>query len=92
MTLVLNKSEMGHIYLTKREERGNGGFQSFMVHLQQHLDPDTGALQVSDLDIAKVQAMANHANGAGGFQGRLRKIFGRHFPSLFPGTMHDLFE
>lgn len=88
MTVKLSQAERDQIFRTLPEERRNGGFQSFMVKLQDRMGEE-GELELNSVDLATIQRYATYDNG--GYEGRLRKAFGRHLPKIFPGQTHDLF-
>jgi len=79
MKITLNHQEVCQIYRTKPEERSRGGFQSFMVSLQGRLKHNEIDLTGDDLE--KIERYSQYDNG--GYEGRLRKAFGRHLPHIF---------
>ena len=74
--VVLNADEITALDQQNPSTAGDGGFQRFIVGLQQKLRRGTSELILTDDD---QEAIAHHAFdiGQGGFQTRLVKIFGR---------------
>lgn len=91
MIVSLSPSERAHIFRTPREERSSGGFQSFMVKLQDRMNNRAdGALELEDTDVETIRKYLSYDNG--GYQARLREAFGRHLPQLFPGYRPSMFN
>ena len=81
MTIFLNFKEWNTLHRTKRADRSKGGFQSFMVKMQDRADYNTGALELNSHDVDTIRRYYNYDNG--GYESRLRKIFSRHLPFIF---------
>lgn len=79
MNIILDSVEQAQIFRTRPNERGRGGFQSFMVSLQGRIRQ--GQLVLTQEDLEKINRYAHYDNG--GYEGRLRKAFGRHLPDVF---------
>lgn len=60
-----------------REVNGIGGNQSLLRRLQARVDEETGDIDLDDHDLTQIHRNMEHNDGNGGFQGRLKKIFGR---------------
>lgn len=58
--------------------RGQGGFQTFFAELQNRIHKGTRKLPLYPPDIDRICRHGREPK-KGGFQGKLRKIFGRHF-------------
>ena len=56
---------------------GDGGLQRFFRDLQAAFDPEAGVVRLTDAEIGRLWRMMAYANGGGGFQGRLRRVFAR---------------
>jgi len=85
LTIFLNEKESAALYQTKSEQRDGGGFQALLVRFQERLDDETGQLELSREELAMIQRHFNFARG--GYQGRLKRIFGRHFPPSLPSRI-----
>jgi hypothetical protein len=58
--------------------RSDGGFQGFLVGLQNRTNRQTRELELSERDLERIyRYKANPRKG--GWQSRFNKIFGRHF-------------
>lgn len=62
--------------LIRQPVEGEGGFQGLMRDLQTRLRPD-GTIRLDGKMIRRIREGMSHADGAGGFQGRLRGAFAR---------------
>lgn len=73
----LSRSERKELFQVDRSQRDHGGFQRFLVGLQDRLSHQ-GVLELSETD---VDFILRHGRQAykGGFQARIRKIFEKHF-------------
>lgn len=74
---VLDQEEMDQINLPFP---GQGGAQSFFRNLQGILQED-GTICLTDSEVGRIYRYAR--DGQGGYQGRLRKAFGRHLMEPF---------
>lgn len=76
MTIRLNKAEVEELMKQDPAERNAGGFQGFLVSLQENLRANRGCLYLDETSLAKIRKYAfGYRNG--GWQNRLRKIFER---------------
>lgn len=72
----LNANEIEALFRQPTETKQDGGFQSLLIKLQTKTDMSTGKLQLTDDDLERIPRYAfDHKNG--GWQNRLRSIFGR---------------
>ena len=76
MTVRLNSDEIGELDRQHASTKGNGGWQSLLVTLQTKVDRTTGLLLLDDDDLERISKYA-FDYGQGGWEIRLRKIFGR---------------
>ncbi len=60
-----------------REVNGSGGNQSLLRQMQARVDEDTAEIDLDDGDLSRIRKNIEHNDGDGGFQSRLKKIFGR---------------
>ncbi|TAK16586.1 MAG: aspartyl-tRNA synthetase [Acidobacteria bacterium] len=78
----LNRDEREELFRQDPATRNDGGFQRFMVSLQQKYRPGTEEIRLEDDDIDDIRRHATKYLG-GGWEERLTKIFSRHLgPSL----------
>jgi len=75
MIITLLVSEIEELDKTLPEHRRHGGFQSYMVELQDRLNRDSREIDLAHKDLVKINRYASYTSG--GYQTRLRKIFGR---------------
>ena len=78
MTIVvfLNESEIAELDRQLPQTKSNGGWQSLIVTIAQAVDRRTGRLVLSGLLLDRIARYAfKYRNG--GWQSRLRRIFGR---------------
>jgi hypothetical protein len=62
---------------------GVGGAQSFFRLLWTKLDRDSGEIGLTDEEVGRIYRYARYARGDGGYEGRLRKAFGRSLAAPF---------
>jgi cellulose biosynthesis protein BcsQ/class 3 adenylate cyclase len=74
--ITLTQQERDFLLAQDPKTKGGGGFQAFLVGLQQRVDEKTGRLDLTLTDLERIARYAHDYKG-GGWQGRLRKIFGR---------------
>jgi hypothetical protein len=74
--ITLNPQERDFLFAQDPKSKAGGGFQAFLVGLQQKVDRETGRAELTISDREKIARYAHDYKG-GGWQGRLRKIFGR---------------
>ncbi len=72
----LNKEEYKELCRQDRETKKDGGFQGFMVGLQEKTNTATQTVKLTEKDLEKIPEMA-FDSGKGGWEDRLVKIFGR---------------
>ncbi|MBI4659920.1 MAG: aspartyl-tRNA synthetase [Verrucomicrobia bacterium] len=72
----LNQRERDCLFEQDPKTKGGGGFQAFLVGLQQKVEPSTGLMKLTISDRERIARYA-HDYRRGGWQGRLRKIFAR---------------
>lgn len=78
ISLPLNGSEFAAVQVQDPSSRGDGGFQSLMVTLQDLTDPETRTMTLPRHLVPRIRAYA-FDYGNGGWEDRLVEIFGRHF-------------
>lgn len=76
MKIVLNQSELTELRKQDPASKGDGGFQSLLVRLQEKVDVGTNSLSLTEADLNRIQKYASE-HGRGGWQSRLQAIFGR---------------
>lgn len=77
MDFVLNRSEMEALFRQAPSTKGDGGFQSLLVGLQESCDQTTGAIIVTMKQRMRIRMYA-FKYGNGGWETRLLDAFGRH--------------
>ena len=75
-TIRLTASERDALFRQRPDSRQAGGFQAFLVGLQQRMQPDSNELKLTVEDRERIARYAFDYRG-GGWQARLKKIFGR---------------
>jgi hypothetical protein len=80
----LSPAEYRELMRQDPDTSGEGGFQHFLVDLQHRINKQTRTLELTESDLDRIyKCLANPSKG--GWQGRITKIFGRHFPEALPG-------
>ncbi len=74
MIVTLDETELAVLL---RRISGTGGFQNLLRRLGTRVDRGTGQLRLSALDLERIPRYA-FDYGNGGWENRLRDIFGRH--------------
>ncbi len=74
--VVLTDGEKASLFKQNPASRSGGGFQAFLVRLQERVNPATNTLELGLSDRERIARYAHDYKG-GGWQGRLGKIFGR---------------
>ena len=74
MQITLIAIEIEELKKTAPTDRRKGGFQSFIVELSERSDANH-TIDLTLKDIEKIDRYANYTQG--GFQNRLKRIFGR---------------
>lgn len=77
-TIKLNKKELAELGRQDPETKDKGGFQSLLVRLLATVNLRTGKLVLSKEDVDRIIRFGKNRS-KGGFQGRIYKIFQRHF-------------
>lgn len=75
MNVVLNQAEMDELFLQDPNTAPKGGWQGLLVSLQKKTDRQTGSLNLTVLDLERIQKYAFYDQGT--FETRLQRIFGR---------------
>jgi hypothetical protein len=76
MFITLDEDERAALFEQPEETKHRGGFQAFLVGLQKRVEPETNRLKLTVSDRERIARYAHDYKG-GGWQTRLRKIFGR---------------
>ena len=74
--IILTEREREYLFAQDPKSKAGGGFQAFLVGLQKKVDKATGTTTLTLTDRERIARYAHNYKG-GGWQGRLRKIFGR---------------
>lgn len=77
LIIVLNRDEYNELLKQGIETRKRGGYQRLLVGLQFRIDRQTRTLLLTDNDLDKIHRYGQGPE-KGGWQSRIRKIFGRH--------------
>lgn len=80
--IKLSKAEYAELKKQDPSKNSRGGFQSFLINLQNRVNKNTLEIELNQTDLARIEKYKSDPK-AGGFQSRFLKIFGRHFPSNF---------
>ena len=80
MEVVLNTVELDILFKQDPATAGKGGFQGFLVYLQEKCDRTTGKILLSVDDLEKISHYAFDFKN-GGWQNRLLSIFERSLGS-----------
>jgi hypothetical protein len=76
MHVTLNPGEIMVLFRQNPETSHDGGFQGFLVSLQNRINRTTGELELSAQDLERIPRYAfNYTRG--GWETRLIEIFGR---------------
>jgi MinD-like ATPase involved in chromosome partitioning or flagellar assembly/class 3 adenylate cyclase len=75
-TISLTQAERDALFRQKPETKQGGGFQAFLVKLQGRMQPDSNEIKLTVDDRERIARYAFDYRG-GGWQARLKKIFGR---------------
>lgn len=79
MQVILSTHEMTVLF---RQVNGQGGFQSLLRRLRRKVDRQSGTIKLSAIDREQIPRYA-FDYGNGGWENRLREIFGDHLgPTL----------
>lgn len=76
MTFFLNQPELAILFRQDPRTRANGGFQHLLVSMQHRVNRNSGRIAIFDRDIERIHRYA-FAYGNGGWEWRLKAIFGR---------------
>jgi len=74
--VTLNREEIELLFEQDPRSRSAGGFQNFLVKLQEKIDRTTGNLDLTISDLERIARLAFDYRH-GGWQNQLRRIFGR---------------
>jgi class 3 adenylate cyclase len=74
--LTLHEPEIQALFKQDPSSRSGGGFQAFIVHLQEQCNREARVIKLTVDDEERIARYAHDYSG-GGWQGRLRRIFGR---------------
>jgi hypothetical protein len=75
-TIRLTVSERDALFRQRPDTRQGGGFQAFLVRLQERMQPESNELRLTIDDRERIARYAFDYHG-GGWQARLKKIFGK---------------
>ena len=75
--MTLSAGEMEILFRQNPNTRRDGGFQSFLVCLQNKTDKASGLLSLTDSDLERIPRYA-FDYGNGGWESRLKGIFESH--------------
>ena len=76
MDVTLSADEIAELDKQDPATRGDGGFQSLMVSLQERVNRSTGELHLTADDLRRIPMYAfDYRNG--GWEDRLKRAFGR---------------
>jgi hypothetical protein len=76
MTVNLSDREIAELDKQNPATANNGGFQNFLIRLRRQCDSATGELALSVSDLERIPRYA-FGYGNGGWENRLKNIFGR---------------
>ena len=76
MHVILTQSEITVLLRQNPETSQDGGFQGFLVSLQDRVNRTTGELELTAQDLERIPRYA-FKYGNGGWENRLVDIFGR---------------
>ena len=79
VVVKLNDKEYKELLKQDDASRNKGGFQHFLVGLKNRMNKQTRELELSPSDLERIHRYKANPK-TGGWQGRFKKIFGRHFP------------
>ena len=89
MTIFLNQFEIAELDRQRPETKSRGGWQLLIVTLAQSIDRSTGRLILDGVTLNRIRKYAfEYRNG--GWQARLRRVFGRNLgPNLDGQTLRQ---
>ncbi len=76
--IKLSPDEFQELMKQDPKTKKDGGFQGFLVRLQQKVNRNNHIISLSESDINKIIHFGRDSR-RGGWQARVKKIFGRHF-------------
>jgi hypothetical protein len=76
MNVTLTASEIDELFIQRASTRGDGGYQSLLVSLQERVNKVSGAIVLTHDDLERIPRYA-FDYGNGGWENRLSAIFGR---------------
>lgn len=77
--IKLNKTEYAELMKQDPSQKNKGGFQHFLVSIQNRISKSTRELELSEDDLDRILRFKSNPK-KGGWQARFNKIFARHFP------------
>jgi len=77
--IKLTKEEFDALMQQDSRTKRDGGFQRFLVGLQDRTNSQTREVDLSQRDLGRILRYKSNPK-KGGWQSRFNKIFGRHFP------------
>jgi hypothetical protein len=83
MIIDLTTGEIAELEKTAPADRRKGGFQSYIVELQNRMKGQS--IDLSHNDLVKINRYASYTSG--GYQTRLKKIFGRTLGKYLAGLL-----
>ena len=83
LDVELDQPEMQELLKQDPATEKDGGWQGLLVSSQKRLNKTTGHLTLTSYDLEQIKRYSQYS--AGGFQNRLRKIFGRTLGANFDG-------
>jgi hypothetical protein len=75
-SLILNAEEMELLFRQDPATKSVGGWQRLLVTLQELTNRETGEITIPPIILARISSYA-FDHGEGGYENRLRAIFGR---------------
>jgi len=84
--IVLGQSEIDILFRQHPSTKSAGGFQNFLISLQNRTNRNTGQILLALQDIVRIQKYA-FDYGQGGWEWRLKAIFGRSLGPNLDGSM-----
>ncbi len=80
MILNLDEQELTVLFRQSPGTKKEGGFQGFLVSLQERVNESSATLDLTESDLEKIPRYA-FDYGNGGWENRLKAIFERHLGS-----------
>lgn len=83
----LSREELNELMRHDPQTEDRGGFQRFLIGLQSRVNRVTGAIDLSEPEMALILRHGRNPR-RGGWQASIRRIFGRHFDFLAASKRH----